>query len=196
MNDGCATRNFHTTYFRLVNCKTVAMWLEPKKCGYRPCPKSWTISGGFANYLTISNHAPINTALILFQLSYKISTSRRFWSQLIYDKNTLNGVNSFLHLAPLQKLYHKTDDEDISAVYKRIKKAVFQLLKRISRLKESEVSVPILKWLFPYIVLNSNSIIFFSVTFLERNQISGDNERNQSNARFSIILHLHDLWET
>lgn len=52
----------------------------------------------------------------------------------------MNGVRSFLHLAPLQKLYFRIEDTEILTMYKRIKKAVFQFLKRLTRIKESTVS--------------------------------------------------------
>lgn len=63
----------------------------------------------------------------------------RFWSQIIYNKNSINGVKSFLHLAPLEKLYYRTKDSDILSTHISVKKAVFQFLKRVSRSKESEV---------------------------------------------------------
>lgn len=51
----------------------------------------------------------------------------------------MNGIKSFLHLAPLQKLYYKNEDDEILSMYKRIEKAVFQFIKRFARSKESEV---------------------------------------------------------
>lgn len=53
----------------------------------------------------------------------------------------MNGVKSFLHLAPLQKLYFRIEDQEILSMYKRIKNAVFQFMKRLLRTKESDVSV-------------------------------------------------------
>lgn len=64
----------------------------------------------------------------------------KFWSQVIYDKSSMNGVKSFLHLAPLQKLYFRIEDQEILSMYKRIKNAVFQFMKRLLRTKESDLN--------------------------------------------------------
>lgn len=58
----------------------------------------------------------------------------------MFDKEAMNSIRSFLHLAPLQKLYFRIEDDEVLAMYKRIKKAVFQFLKRLTRTKESAVS--------------------------------------------------------
>lgn len=102
------------------------------------------ISGGYASYPIISKEFTQKNNNFIFVLKVELesfSVHDRFWSQVIFDPSSMNSIKSFLHLAPLQQLYFKIDDQEVLSMYKRIKNAVFQFMKRLLRTKESDVSI-------------------------------------------------------
>ncbi|XP_065215904.1 activating signal cointegrator 1 complex subunit 2 [Planococcus citri] len=137
-------------------------WVQARSFGYYVFPPTKRKDGKYSSHLKEEWLKTMSFVLDdiwwLCELPY-----HRFWSQVIFHKESMNGVQSFLHLAPLQKLYFRIQDNDILNMYKRIKKAVFQFLKRICRFKES--SLHFMSEEKYEDVLSSNNLITISLMF-------------------------------